>query len=295
MLKLGILCSGKLGFETLFKISNRNAGDIVFVLTDSNSEEVINFSKDKKIPFFAGNPRQGDGYNFIKKLDVDIIISVNYLFLIEEDIINHAKVLSFNVHGSLLPKYRGRTPHVWAIINGETKAGITAHVIDKGCDTGQIIHQIEVPIAPEDTGAIILQKYHKLYFPLINKVLKYLDLDQLNLIDQDNENATYFDKRTPDDGKIDWNWQKEQIKNWVRAQADPYPGAFTFYQNQKVIIDEVAIIDWNNFENLDNGTLLSVSPHLVVKTLNGALRIGNMRVKNCTFEIGKKFENENRE
>ncbi len=295
MFRLGILCSGKLGFETLSKILNSNLGDIVFVLTDSNSTRVINFLKNKKIPFFAGNPRGGAGYDFIKTLEVDVIISVNYLFLIEEDIINHAKTLSFNIHGSLLPKYRGRTPHVWAIINGETLAGITAHVIDKGCDTGQIIHQIEVEIGPEDSGATILDKYTGLYFPLIKKVIDDLYLNQLNLRDQNNEDATYFGKRTPDDGEIDWNWPKEQIKNWIRAQAHPYPGAFTFYNNQKVIIDEVFVNNRKILENQENGTLLSVSPNLVVKTSSGVVNIVSMRAKNCIFEIGKKFENENSE
>jgi len=293
MQKLGILCSGGLGLDILSKISKEY--DVEFVLTDSNSIEIINFVKSKNILFFAGNPRHGIGYNFIHDINVDIILSVNYLFLIEDDIISHANIFTFNIHGSLLPKYRGRTPHVWAIINGETKTGITAHVIDKGCDTGQIIRQIEIPIEPDDTGATILKKYAKAYFPLIKKVLKDVEKGQLCLISQNNKEASYYGKRTPADGEINWNWPSERIRNWIRAQALPYPGAFTFYEEQKIIIDKVSLYDNNDmFKDQGRGTILSIVPNIIIKTIDGVLKIDKMRTENCTFEIGKKFENENR-
>ena len=141
-MKLGILSSGNLGKDTLEKIILNFT--VVFVLTDSNSHGVLSLCKENKIPCFKGNPRNGIGYDFIKKIEVDIIVSINYLFLIEKDIIQHSKQLTFNIHGSLLPKYRGRSPHVWAIINNEKVTGITAHVIDEGCDTGDIISQIKI-------------------------------------------------------------------------------------------------------------------------------------------------------
>ena len=81
-----------------------------------------------------------NAYHFIKNINI-IFVSINYLFIINNDIIKHADLMSINVHGSLLPKYRGRTPHVWAIINGERRAGITIHKIEEGCDTGPIIKQ----------------------------------------------------------------------------------------------------------------------------------------------------------
>ena len=156
-MKLGILSSGNLGKDILEKIIlNFN---VVFVLTDINSQGILSLCKDNKVPYFKGNPRNGIGYDFIKKIEVDIIVSINYLFLIEKDIIQHSKQLTFNIHGSLLPKYRGRTPHVWSIINNEKETGITAHVIDEGCDTGDIISQIKIPINQIETGAEILNKF----------------------------------------------------------------------------------------------------------------------------------------
>ena len=292
MLTLGVLCSGGLGFDTLVKIHKESK--IKFILTDRKSTDIIQFSKEKEIPLFAGNPRNGKGYKFIKNISVDVIASINYLFLIEEDIFNHSHKITFNIHGSLLPKFRGRTPHVWAIIKGEKKTGITAHIIDTGCDTGKIIDQIEIPIETNDTGGILLEKYAKAYFPLIKKVLEKVKTNQLIVTEQIEENATYFGKRTPDDGEIHWTWNEEQIRNWVRAQAHPYPGAFTFYKGQKIIIDKVSTTQYKSNTNIQIGEIIQVNPEIIVKTGKGFIKLDNIRTENCTFKVGKKFKNEDR-
>ncbi|GGG36580.1 methionyl-tRNA formyltransferase [Bizionia arctica] len=292
MLTIGILCSGGLGLDTLSKVAKNHA--VQFILTDKNSTGIIDFAIQNNIPFYAGNPRKGKGFSFIKNFKTDVIASINYLFLIEEDIINHSNLLTFNIHGSLLPKYRGRTPHVWAIINGETKAGVTGHIIDVGCDTGKIIHQIEIPININDTGAIMLEKYAQEYYPLVNKVLNDAATNRLNLIEQNELEATYFGKRTPEDGEIDWNWNKEYIRNWVRAQANPYPGAFTFYKNQKVIIDKISISESIITEKQANGEIIQIEPHVIIKTKNGAVQLDTIRTESCTFTLGKTLGNENR-
>ena len=208
---LGVLTSGNLGLNILIQIESRFM--IGFVLTDSNSIKIIDFCKLKKIPYYIGNPRNNKAYEFIKNITVDIIASINYLFLINKDIINHSGKLTFNIHGSLLPKYRGRTPHVWAIINNEKETGITAHKIDEGCDTGDIIEQIIIPIDISDTGNDILQNYKKYYFKLVLDVVSKCENNTLQFKKQNEKFATYFGKRTPSDGKIEWDWQKERIKN----------------------------------------------------------------------------------
>ena len=292
MITLGVLCSGGLGFDTLVKIHEEY--QIKFILTDKKSTEIIEFSKEQEIPLFIGNPRNGKGYQFIKNIFVDVITSINYLFLIEKDIISHPKKLIFNIHGSLLPKYRGRTPHVWAIINGEKMAGITAHTIDEGCDTGKIISQIKVPIEYDDTGANMLKKYESLYFPLIQEILEKIEGDSLELIDQNDKEATFFEKRVPSDGIIDWNLPKEQIRDWIRAQAFPYPGAFTFLEGKKITIDKVSLVDIPVHKNYKNGEIISINPNIIVKTQNGTLKLSSFREEKVTFNIGKRFKNENR-
>lgn len=288
-MKLAVLVSGGLGYDTLTKLHENY--NIVSVLTDSKSEAIIQYCKDNNLPYFKGNPRGGLGYTFIKHTLVDVLVSINYLFLIEDDIINHPKKISFNLHGSLLPKYRGRTPHVWAIINNEKFTGITAHQINAGCDTGAIISQIKIPIHNQDTGATVLEKYKKQYYPLVKKVLEQIDLDQLVTQEQDESEATYFGKRTPEDGEINWYWSKERIYNWVRAQADPYPGAFSFYEKEKIIIDKVSFSSHGYHFEDDNGLIVAIDPVILVKTPNGIITLEDVRTeKKLNFEVGKKLE-----
>jgi methionyl-tRNA formyltransferase len=115
----------------------------------------------------------------------------------------------------------------------------------------------------------------------------------LKLKVQNDKEATYFGKRTPEDGEINWDWEKEDIKNWVRAQANPYPGAFTFYNNQKIIIDKVSFSKVKINNEQSNGEIIQVKPSIIVKTKNGAVKIDLIRTENYTFDQGNKFGNEN--
>jgi methionyl-tRNA formyltransferase len=270
---IGLLCSGNLGYKTMIELHTDYT--IRFVFTDANSESIITHCGLHHIPVFIGNPRHGTCRDFIKDKEVEVIVSVNYIFLIDEPLLR-AGNLAFNIHGSLLPKYRGRTPHVWAIINNEKVTGITAHVIDEGCDTGPVLEQIEIQIQEDDTGGSILQKFSAKYPEIIKRVLVNYAAGRVVAHPQDNSKATYFGKRTAEDGMINWSWQRERIKNWVRAQAYPYPGAFTFYKDSKIVIDEVRDSDIGFTFDMPDGLVLSASP-LVVKTPNGGLELIRVR------------------
>ena len=289
-MNLALFVSGSLGIKVLEHLRG-SKHSIKCVFTDSNSRGIVDTAHHNRLPIFSGNPRNERALEFIDTYEIDIILSVNYLFLIEHSLFSRAK-LAINIHGSLLPRYRGRTPHVWAIINNETKTGVTAHLIDDGCDTGDIIKQKEVIIDNTDTGADILQKFNKLYVPLVDEILTDFERGSITLLPQNNKNATFFGKRTPDDGRINWGWQKERIRNWVRAQAYPYPGAFTHCEgfDEKVIIDEVVFSDRGFNETDRNGLILSLNP-ICVKTPNGILELRNIRnLENLSFlEVGQKL------
>lgn len=273
-MRIGLLASGGLGLHVVNYFLYKSV--LTFVMTDRKSTGIIEFANKERVPCFVGNPRDGRSQDFIKGKQIDVLISVNYLFIIEKDLIRLPSKIAFNIHGSLLPKYRGRTPHVWAIINNEVETGITAHLIDDGCDTGDIIEQIKIPIGKWDTGADILKKYSENYIPLIERVMSKIEGGELNLSPQDDTKATTFGKRTPEDGRINWSWQKERIRNWVRAQAHPYPGAFSFLDSNKIVIDEV-VFDERGFEdNMPNGLILSTEPFLV-KSPNGVIKIKKFR------------------
>lgn len=283
---IALLSSGNIGFHICEKILEEHKVDFIF--TDKRSTDIIELAKENNIDIYIGNPRSSKAKDIIERMEVDVLISINYLFIIKKDLISSAKKLAFNIHGSLLPKYRGRTPHVWAIINNEKETGITAHKIDSGCDTGDIIRKERIEITDDDTGASLLNKFKKMYFPIVNSILNDLGSGNIISYEQDDKKATYFGKRTPDDGHIDWNWQFLRIYNWVRAQASPYPGAFTYYEGQKLIIDQVKRSPLGFSENVENGTILSTDP-LVVKCPNTAIEVVKHREFPVEIRTNKKL------
>lgn len=286
MASIILLCSGNLGEIVLKNIHPKRR--LNFVFTDKGSTSIMQYCSKNNIPFFAGNPRKENAKAVIKNLACDVLLSVNYLFIVETDLLSVACDYAINFHGSLLPKYRGRTPHVWAIINGEKETGVTAHLMSEGVDNGKIVKQIPIPIEDNDTGFSILQKFISLYPSLIEEVLNDIAQNRINLIEQDHFKATYFGKRTPDDGEINWNWHRERIRNWVRAQSSPYPGAFTYYEEEKLIIHEIAYSDMGFDYQNRNGLILQSHPELIIKTPNGAVKLVNVENKiPLAFETGK--------
>jgi methionyl-tRNA formyltransferase len=274
-LNLGLLISGNLGNIILQSVIADRDHQVNFVFTDFLSGPIINCCIEHNIPCFKGNPRNGRATEFLHALpSPDVIFSVNYLYIVQEDIINKSKLYSINIHGSLLPKYRGRTPHVWAIINNEASTGISAHLITEGCDEGDVIEQIEIPISYTYTGQDLLNIFNKEYPILFYRILKKISANQhLKLIPQDHSRATFFGKRTPEDGKINFDWQKERIYNWVRAQAKPYPGAFAVAGGNKVIIHKIGFTEVGFSYEMPNGLVLIRNNNTCVKTPNGVIML----------------------
>jgi methionyl-tRNA formyltransferase len=267
----GILSSGKLGLQCLKYL--HLIQKINFVFTDKKSEEIISFCNDNNMPLFIGNPRNNKSSDFLSNFDTDVILSLNYLFIVENDVISHANKYAINLHGSCLPKYRGRTPHVWAIINNEKETGITAHKLTEGCDEGDIVYQEKIAINGDITGAELLAIYNERYIIIIQELINRIENKTINFIPQDETKATLYGKRTPDDGQINWDWQKERIHNWVRAQAKPYPGAFTYYKNKKVIIHKIQYSDFGYNDTDPNGVVLATENDIIIKTQNGAISL----------------------
>jgi methionyl-tRNA formyltransferase len=288
-LAIGLLCSGELGLNTVRILSQNFTPQFIF--TDKNSDGIIDFATINKIPVFIGNPRKNEPAGFLQKFKTDVIFSVNYLFIVQHNILKHPRLYAINFHGSLLPKYRGRTPHVWAIINGEKETGITAHMMEEGCDTGDIVLQEKLNILEDFTGADILNEFKRIYPEMILELIRQIENNELKPVEQDNSRATYFGKRTPEDGQINWNWQKERIYNWVRAQAHPYPGAFTLLNNQKIIIDKISYSDYGFDNEMPNGLIVKNEPTILVKTPNGAVELTQVRnSETYLIKTNEKFE-----
>ncbi|NQV77217.1 MAG: hypothetical protein HQ490_02550 [Lutibacter sp.] len=290
--KIIVFASGNLGIKMLEYL--KQISEIEFIAIDSNSEGIIEFATVYGIDKFIGKPNKNELLIKLQSKKSNILLSVNYLFLLEKKVFQLFEY-PINFHGSLLPKYRGRTPHVWAIINNETETGISAHFIEEGCDEGDIVYQERIKIEKQYTGADLLNIFQIEYPKVILKVLENISNRRIVRTPQDTTIASYFPKRFPEDGMLDWNWQKERLYNWVRALSKPYPGAYSYYNNERIIIDEIRFSNIGFDFSFKNGTIISLNEnnYPIVKVQNGAIEIVKIRYNSPQFLKNNKFENEN--
>jgi methionyl-tRNA formyltransferase len=179
-----------------------------------------------------------------------------------------------NLHPSLLPKYRGRAPINWAILKGEEEVGLTAHYVDEGMDTGDIIQQVPVSLdCYEDVGDA-LSKFMPLYAEMTVSVLNSIRNDSVNRTPQDHLEATTFPARRPEDGLIYWDHPAKDIVNLVRAVTKPYPGAFTHADGKKIVVWKAEIV--HNNTNVEPGVITKIKPNVIeVACGRGSMRLLN--------------------
>ncbi|MBP1124552.1 MULTISPECIES: bifunctional UDP-4-amino-4-deoxy-L-arabinose formyltransferase/UDP-glucuronic acid oxidase ArnA [Pseudomonas] len=194
----------------------------------------------------------------IAKLNPDYIFSFYYRNLLSEALLTTAKNGAFNLHGSLLPKYRGRAPANWVLVNGETETGVTLHRMVKRADAGAILAQQKVTIDRSDTGLTLHAKLRDAATSLLRDALPQLAQGKLTETAQDESQATCFGRRTAADGKLDWKKPAEQLFNLVRAVTQPYPGAFCAVGEHKLIVWQAEVVKGN--EGLAPGRVISVNP-----------------------------------
>jgi len=159
--------------------------------------------------------------------DTDFIFSFYYRRMLPQEILKRGTRGAFNMHGSLLPKYRGRAPVNWAILRGETETGATLHEMTAKPDAGRIVDQERVPIGPDDVAVEVFRKVTDAAEVVLRRSIKNLLSGKAILHPQDLSKGSYYGRRRPEDGRIDWSKSAREIHNLVRAVAPPYPGAFT--------------------------------------------------------------------
>ena len=163
----------------------------------------------------------------ISVISPEFIFSFYYRRMLPPEVLSLAKRGAFNMHGSLLPKYRGRAPVNWAILKGESETGATLHEMVAKPDAGRIVDQERVPIGPDETAAEVFAKVSNAAETVLKRSLPHLLAGTASLKKQDLSKGSYFGGRRPEDGRIDWSKSALEIHNLVRAVAPPYPGAFT--------------------------------------------------------------------
>lgn len=171
----------------------------------------------------------------------DFIFSFYYRHMIPVELLEMAPRGAFNMHGSLLPRYRGRVPVNWAVLHGEKEAGATLHEMVAKPDAGRIAGQQAVPILPDDTAFAVFGKVTVAAEICLDRCLPGLLDGSLVLQEQDLAAGSYFGGRKPEDGRIDWQHPAQALHNLVRAVAPPYPGAFADLPTGRLVIDKTLL------------------------------------------------------
>jgi methionyl-tRNA formyltransferase len=198
---------------------------------------VANLAMENKIPVMTEeNLSAAAEQDRIAALKADIIFSFYYRNLIPLNVLGLAKLGAFNMHGSFLPKYRGRAPVNWAVLNGETETGATLHVMTEKADAGDIVDQEKVTIGPDETAFVVQEKVTQAAVTILDRQLENLKKGSAPRIKQNVADATYFGRRGPQDGEILWSWPAQRVHNLVRALSHPYPGAFAMIAGQRCVI-----------------------------------------------------------
>jgi UDP-4-amino-4-deoxy-L-arabinose formyltransferase/UDP-glucuronic acid dehydrogenase (UDP-4-keto-hexauronic acid decarboxylating) len=193
-----------------------------------------------------------------------------------------------NLHGSLLPKYRGRCPINWVLVNGEAETGVTLHYMTPRADDGDIVCQEKIPISDTDTARTVHDKAANTVADMLKGILPKLRDGTAPRIPQDHSQATYFGARGPEDGKIDWSQDAYKIRNLVRAVSRPYPGAFSYMGERKCIFWAVSVVDYNGDHP---GTILSADP-LVIACGKKAVQVDFGQSGDGIFMSGRQLAEE---
>jgi methionyl-tRNA formyltransferase len=169
----------------------------------------------------------------IADLQPDFIFSFYYRSMLGASLLRIARLGALNMHGSMLPRYRGRAPVNWAILRGERETGATLHYMVERADAGEIVDQLAVPILRDDDAREVFAKVTVAAETVLARSLPGLIAGTAPRRIQPIEPGHYFGRRRPEDGRIDWSWPAEQIHNLVRAVAPPFPGAFADVQGER--------------------------------------------------------------
>jgi len=264
----------------------------IFTHADTSPEShafpsVARLAAEQGIPVYAPEDASHPLWvDRIKAMQPDFIFSFYYRALLSDSILRTARLGAFNLHGSLLPKYRGRAPLNWVLVNGETETGVTLHHMVKRADAGDIVAQQRVAIDAQDNALTLHRKLVACATELLEGALPAMKRGDIAARPQNHSDATLVGRRTPDDGRINWTWPAQRVNNLVRAVTDPWPGAFAFAGTLKFVV-------WKGRVHADAppakpGTVLSVDPFLIACG-DGALEVVTGQSDNGVYMNGSQL------
>lgn len=241
--RLAVFAYSETGYECLKALFDAGE-DVVFVVTHSDAPgEEVWFPSVAELSRSRGvEPRVVDGppdaalLERLRAAAPDLLFSFYFRQVLPASYLEVAPLGAYNLHGSLLPKYRGRAPVNWAVAGGERETGATLHEMTAKPDAGPIVDQEVVPIGPDDTAYEVQRRVTRAGVRILERALPALKTGRAPKRAQDDSASTTFPRRTPEDGRIDWTRPAQQVHDLVRAVTHPYPGAFTDIFGGKTIV-----------------------------------------------------------
>lgn len=235
------------------------------------------FAKGVGFPTIRGRGRDPDVHDFTREAKPDLIWIAGYRYLLPPICFGVAPLGAVNLHPSRLPAYRGRAPLNWAILNGETRLGLTAHFIEEGVDCGDIIEQLEFDLDADQDVGDVLRLLDPLYTEITERVVGYFLAGAVPRRPQDLTGFPVWPNRKPEDGRIDWTRPAGEVRDLVRAVAAPYPGAFSEFGQTRLIVWKATAQDGGDAAP---GMVLSVTDDGVhVQCGHGTLVVGKYEIE----------------
>lgn len=272
--------------------------DYVFSLNKAYSSNVSDFvdlterAGKENIPTkLFKNINDDENIDIITKINPDFIFVVGLSQLVSEKLIKAAKKGVIGYHPTALPKFRGRAAIPWQILLGVRQTKSTLFFIDEGADSGNIIDQEEYIIESEDYANDVMQSSNEALNRMMKRVVPKLRQGTLDSLVQNHDEATYLLKRTPEDGEIDWTQSLNDIQTLIRASSKPYPGAYSIYNNMKVIFWRAEKL--SNSKYIGNpGQIITANPEYIdIICKDGILRVTEYESESLMrFIAGNKFK-----
>ncbi len=242
-MRLVVLAYQEIGYVSLEALLRAGA-DVALVLSheDDPGEEVWyrsvkGLAEAWGIPVLCPeDPNGPEILETVREIAPDFIFSFYYRYMLSADLLGLARKGAYNLHGSLLPRYRGRAPANWVLVNGESETGVSLHRMTPRPDDGPLVAQARVEIAETDTVRELYVKMAAAAASLMADVWPRMAAGDYEEVPQDKSRASYFGRRRPEDGRIDWAWEARRIYNLCRAVTHPYPGAFTEMGGRRLFI-----------------------------------------------------------
>lgn len=233
------------------------------------------FAMENNLPVFSFDKiRDKDSREQIEILEPDVMVTAAYGQILTQKVLDIPKLGCVNVHGSLLPKYRGAAPIQWAIINGEEKTGITTMLTERGLDCGDILLKVETEIKPNETAGELFDRLAQMGGDILVNTLKGIAENTIVPKKQDEEQATHFPMLKKEDGKIDWNKSAKQVHNQIRG-VNPWPSAYTTFNDKTIKIWKSEVIEGKSCEC---GKIVRCDDVLDVACNDGVVRILEMQI-----------------